>query len=113
MYCSQCGKELPANTTTCPACGFPSTSSPPPPVGASTSAPPSSPPGDTVDQVLNETRKAARELADATARLSKRLVQKAQIAAKDPRGSTKKAARRVAKELDAAANEIDQILKKL
>lgn len=102
MYCAQCGKELPQNASACPACGF-----------ALHGAPSTPPGGDSVDQVLSETKRAARELAEASARLSKRLVVKAQTAAKDPGGSAKRAAHRVAKELDAAAHEIDRILKDL
>lgn len=106
MYCSQCGKELPANITTCPACGF-STGT------AAPTAPPPPSSGDAFDQILNDTKKAAHELADATARLSKRLVEKAQTAAKEPAASAKKAAKTVAKELDSAAKEIERILKEL
>ena len=114
MYCSQCGHELPTNATACPACGYSSVgTSPPPAAASSTNAPPPPSSGDTVDQILTETKKAAHELADASARLSKRLVARAQTAAKDPTGSAKKAAKRVAKELDAAAKEIDRILKSL
>ena len=111
MYCSQCGKELPANATTCPACGFSAVASAASPGSWATSPPSHS--GDPVEEVLNETRKAARELADATARLSKRLVKGAQTAAKDPSGSARKAAKKVAQELDSAAKEIDRILKGL
>ena len=99
MYCAQCGKELPASAVTCPACGSPSASVPRS--------------GDTIDQVLNDTKRAAKELAEATAKLSRRLVEKAQTAAKEPRASAKKAAKRVAKELDSAAKEIDRILRDL
>ena len=111
MYCSQCGRELPGDTATCPACGF-SPAAPPSSAGA-WSTPPPSPSSDPVEEILNETRKAARELANATARLSKRLVKEARTATKDPSGSAKKAVKRVAQELDSAAKEIDRILKDL
>lgn len=110
MYCSQCGKELPTNATVCPSCGFSLGAPRYFSTGPSATPPPSA---DPVELILNETKKAARELADATARLSKRLVEKAQTAAKDPTGSAKKAAKTVAKELDSAAKEIDRILKEL
>jgi hypothetical protein len=66
-----------------------------------------------LEQALGEAKHAAKELAVATARLTKRVVSKAEVAAKDPSGSAKKAAHRVATELDAAAKEIDRILKEL
>lgn len=113
MYCSQCGKELPVSATTCPACGYSSAPPPPSAAGSGATVPPPAPSGDPVEQVLDETRKAARELADATARLSKRLVKEARTAAKDPPGSAKKAAKKVAQELDSAAKEIDRILRNL
>ena len=111
MYCSQCGHGLPTNAATCPACGF-SPAAPASSPGPWTTPPPA-PSSDPVDEILHETRKAARELADATARLSKRLMREARTAAKDPSGSAKKAAKKVAQELDSAAKEIDRILKDL
>lgn len=68
---------------------------------------------DTLNDALHEVKRAAKDLASASAKLSKRLVVKAERAAKDPEGSARKATRAVAKELDAAAREIDRILKGL
>jgi cell division septum initiation protein DivIVA len=102
MYCPQCGKELPPGSMVCAGCGF--RSSP-------TSATPSAPA--TLEQLLAETKHAAKDLASSTAQLSKRLISKAQTAAKDPSGSAKKVAHRAAKELEAAAREIDRILRDL
>jgi len=68
---------------------------------------------DSLKEAIEATRRAATELAAASARLTKRVVAKADGAAHDPTGSAKKVAQRVAKELDAAAKEIDRILKDL
>jgi cell division septum initiation protein DivIVA len=68
---------------------------------------------DTFDEAVRDTKDAAKQLAAAATQLSKRLLDKAEIAARDPKGSAKKVARRVAKELDAASREIDRILKEL
>jgi hypothetical protein len=56
-------------------------------------------------------KRAAKELAVLTAQLSKHLASKAEIAAKDPKGSAKKAVQRVAKELDKAAKDIEKVLR--
>lgn len=111
MFCQQCGHEIPSGATACPGCGFVPLA--PPPVGPAAAVPPSPGSSDPVEQILSETKRAAKELAEASARLSKRLVAKAQTAAKDPTGSAKRAAQKVAKELDSAAREIDRILKEL
>ncbi len=106
MFCPHCGREAPSGATSCPACGAALPWTPPPSAGTVGG-------GDTLESVLHETRRAAQDLGRATARLSKRLVEKAQVAAKNPSGSAKKAAQRVAKELDEAAHEIDRIIKEL
>jgi uncharacterized Zn finger protein (UPF0148 family) len=103
MYCQRCGAVLPAGTMTCPACGFAPAAAP-----ATEPAAPAS-----LEQLLAETKHAAKDLATSTAQLSKRLLTKARTAAKDPSGSAKKVAHRAAKELEAAAREIDRILKDL
>ncbi len=69
--------------------------------------------GESTDQILDETKRAARDLAVASAKLSKHLLEKASIAARDPSGTAHKAADRVAKELDAVAKHIDEVLKDL
>ncbi len=68
---------------------------------------------DEFQEALAETKRAAKELATATARLTRRVLSKADRAAQDPKGSVRKAASRVAKELDAMSAEIDRILKDL
>lgn len=101
MYCQWCGHELPAGARSCPSCA-----------GV---APGAAGPGreEKVDRLVSEAKRATRELATATAKLSKSLIQKAGQAAKDPSGSARKASRKVAEELDHAAKELDRILKNL
>jgi hypothetical protein len=70
-------------------------------------------PEDTLKDAIEATRKAAVELASASVRLTKRVLDKADAAAQDPSGSVKKVAQRAAKELDSAAKEIDRLLQKL
>ncbi len=100
MYCAQCGKPLEAGATVCPSCQYPA-------------APVASSAGPSVDQVVSEMARAAREFGSTVSRLSERVVAKAEAASKDPTAAAKKAAHRAAKELDAAAREIDRILKDL
>ncbi|MFI5413682.1 MAG: zinc-ribbon domain-containing protein [Candidatus Lutacidiplasmatales archaeon] len=99
MFCQHCGQALPANASRCPACGA---------AIGNTARDPAS-----LEELLSETKHAAKDLAKSTAQLSKRLLSKAQSAAKDPSGSAKKVAHRTAKELEAAAREIDRILRDL
>jgi uncharacterized protein Yka (UPF0111/DUF47 family) len=101
MFCQNCGKKLSAEALSCTACGAVVP-------GVHVNSSPAS-----FSELLAETRRAARNLASSTAQLSKHLASKAQRAAKDPSGSAKKAVHRLAKELDAAAREIDKILKDL
>jgi len=68
---------------------------------------------DSFKEALEATRRAAKDLASATARLTKRVMDKAEEAAQKPTDSAKKVANRAAKELDAAAKEIDRILRDL
>ncbi|HEV2166114.1 MAG TPA: zinc ribbon domain-containing protein [Thermoplasmata archaeon] len=115
MFCQFCGKELPASANACPACGKPVSA---PSTGAPNTAgmppPPPPPPrptaGDTVDALVAETERAARDLAQATAKVSKMLFAKADEVTKDPKGSAKKAVRRAAVELDKARKEIERAL---
>lgn len=101
MYCQNCGTELPAGALVCSSCGaiVP---------GHTSGREPAS-----FRQLLEETRRSAHDLVDSTAKLTKRLASKAETAAKDPSVTAKKAARRVAKELDAAAREVERILQDL
>jgi uncharacterized Zn finger protein (UPF0148 family) len=103
MNCAQCGAGLPEGATTCPSCGAA--------VVRPTAAP--APPPASLEQLLAETRQAAKNLASSTAQLSKRMLTKAESAAKDPTAAAKKVAQRAAKELEAAAREVDRILRDL
>ncbi len=101
MYCQNCGTELPTGALLCSSCGAHVPGHPPGKEPAS------------FRQLLEETRRSAHDLADSTTQLTKRLASKAETAAKDPSASAKKAAKRVAKELDAAAREVERILRDL
>jgi len=68
---------------------------------------------DEMTEMLRDTKRAAKDLAKATARLSKKLLSRAEAAAKDPSGSAKKVGHRVSKELDAATREIERVLRDL
>jgi hypothetical protein len=68
---------------------------------------------DSLKEAVEATRRAAKDLASASARLTKRVLDRAETAAHEPSATAKKAAHRVAQELDAAAKEIDRILKDL
>ncbi len=104
MYCQNCAHELPSGATACPACGYAV-----PGMGAHAGSSAAS----SIDQVLHDTKQAAKELAASAGKLSERLVAKAGTAAKDPAGSAKKAVKRVAHELEEAAHEIDRIVREL
>jgi signal transduction histidine kinase len=66
-----------------------------------------------IDQTVEELKRAAKDLATASARLSQRLLEKAGTAAKDPKGTARRAAETASHELDAAANEIRRLLRDL
>jgi hypothetical protein len=68
---------------------------------------------DELEKALGESKRAAQELVRASARLTKHLLAKAEIAAKDPKGSATKAVRKVSQELEAASREVDRILREL
>jgi len=68
---------------------------------------------ETFREALGATKRAAKDLASSTAKLTKRLLEKAENAARDPSHSATKAAERVAKELEAASREIERILRDL
>ena len=101
MYCQNCGAELQADAHQCTACG------------AVVPRHHTTADAASLGQLLEETRRAAHELAQSSAKLTRRVASKAEAAAKEPSAAAKKAVQRVAKELDAAAREIEQILKDL
>jgi len=100
MYCQQCGKELPPNSLSCPACGFKAD----PPRSASSSS---------TEDVVADLKHSAKELVRATAKLTQRAAEKADVVANDPKGSAKRVSRKVSEELDKAAKEVDRILREL
>jgi cell division septum initiation protein DivIVA len=92
MYCAHCGHELPPGARTCPACHAP--------IDAPIS----------FEQAIADAKRAAKDLAAATARVADRVAGKADRAVKDPASSARRGARRVATELDRARKEIERIL---
>ena len=103
MFCTYCGKEIQSGATACSACGRAFV--PPPPEAPSAGR-------DPVDQIAKDLEKAAKELGAATARLSKRVLEKASTAADDPKGAAKRTAQRVRAELEQARDDLDRILHK-
>lgn len=101
MYCYNCGKPLPPDATTCPACQ------------AVVVHPPAAGGSDPVDHIVADVKRATNELLEATARLTRRVANVAGEAAKEPTETAKKATRRVADELERMARAIDQEIKKL
>ncbi len=103
MFCRWCGTQLPEGATSCPKCGK----------LAGGAADAVGPGRETVDQVVAEASRAARDLTAAAARLTERLAARMQAAADDPKGTAARAARRVARDLDAAREEIEKTLRDL
>lgn len=103
MFCTYCGQEIASGARACAACGR-----------AFVPPPPEAPSGarDPLDQMAKDMEKAAKELGAATARLSKRVLEKASSAADDPKGAAKRTAQRVREELERARDDLDRILHK-
>ncbi|MGI0071892.1 MAG: zinc ribbon domain-containing protein [Thermoplasmata archaeon] len=103
MFCSECGKEIPPGSPTCPVCGHLA-------VGprAAGAAPPL-----TVDEAIADLRRAAHDVARSAKSLSRKAVAEAGRASKDPAGSAKRVSHKVAAELDRTAEEIERILRDL
>lgn len=101
MYCQNCGKELPSGASNCPACG------------AAVSSWPVPPSPDLLDQMVSEAKRAAKDLIVATGRISRYAAKEAKAASKDPSGSAKKVAKRVASELEHAASEVERLVRDL
>jgi len=101
MYCQNCGQELAAGVSQCAACGA--------------AVPGHTPSGghSSINQLLEDTRRAAHELVETTSELTKRFAAKAESATKDPAAAANRAAQRVLKELDDAGHEIERLLKEL
>jgi len=103
MFCRWCGTQLPEGAMSCPKCGK----------SATGAADPERSGHETVDQVVADATRAARDLTVAAARLTERLATRMHAAAEDPKGTATRAARRVARELDAAREEIEKTLRDL
>jgi uncharacterized Zn finger protein (UPF0148 family) len=103
MFCRWCGTQLPEGAVNCPSCSKPTS------VPSDNRAAES----DSFDRVVAETTRAARELTAAAARLTERLAKNMQATADDPKGTATRAARRVARDLDAAREEIEKALRDL
>ena len=106
MYCSRCGTDLPAGVENCPSCGFaiPRSSSLRAAPGKSL---------DSLEEALRDAERAAKDLAHATARLSKRVATGASKAARDPSGTAKKVTARLKQEIDDAVTDLTETLKKI
>ncbi len=105
MYCAHCGTELPAGSVVCASCGF--TTKAPSPVRPGSNSP------DPVDEILRETKRAVKDLAEATAKLSKRVAAHADAAVKDPSGTTRKALDRLKRDINSLVSDVSDALKKL
>ncbi|NNN17557.1 MAG: zinc ribbon domain-containing protein [Thermoplasmata archaeon] len=105
MYCAHCGAALPEGTNVCTSCG----------VASSTSVPgsPKANSSDPIDEVLQETKKAVRELASATAKLSKQVAAHADALAKDPSGTTRKGLDHLKRDIHSLVDDVSDALKKL
>lgn len=68
---------------------------------------------DSVDALIGDAKRAALELAVLSTRISQRLIERADAAAKDPSGTARNAARKAAAELDKARKGIEQALEQL
>ena len=102
MKCTNCGAETGAGAVYCPACGR--ALNPPPPAAAAS---------DPVNLLAREVKAAAKDLAIASAKLSKSLAKEAGRAAEDPKGTAKRVAKRVAADLEKASQQIEQALRDL
>ena len=69
--------------------------------------------GNSLDDAIGDLRRAADELAHSAANLSKRVVDHAGRAAKDPSSAAKKAAKKVADELHRISSDLEETLRDL
>jgi hypothetical protein len=104
MFCYACGKPLPEGAQACPACGTRVPVPPPPPGPAQTNP---------TDQIIADLKRSAKDLGAASARLSKRLAEKADSAAHDPKGSAKRVAHRINEAAETLAHDVDKLLQDL
>ncbi len=109
MYCQFCGKPIAEGAMDCPACGraVPSTAPPvsSPPAGGTAS--------ESIESLVAEAKRAAVALAKVSARVSERLIAKAETATQGTGLSARAAARQASKELERARKEIERVLDRL
>ena len=95
--CRWCGASLTPGSTVCASCGrpfnLPGT------------------PKDPVDDALKEARRAAKELAAATARVSEFVLAKAKTAAADPGTAARKVLKKAADDLEAVRRDVEKALR--
>ncbi len=103
MFCRWCGTQLADGDEKCPKCGKPVTL----PGDAESAS------QDSVDRIVADTTRAARDFALAASQFTERLATKMRAAAEDPQGTATRTARRVARDLDRAREEIEKALKDL
>jgi hypothetical protein len=103
MFCRWCGAVLPEGAAACPKCGKPT----------SVAGDVEKTTRDTVDSVIADATRAAKDITAAAAQLSEKLAARLRSAADDPKGSVSRAARRVARDLDNAREEIEKALRDL
>jgi cell division septum initiation protein DivIVA len=97
MKCGTCGAEPSAGDVYCRMCGHSVSPAPP----------------DSVDRLVADAARAAKDLASTALKLSHRVLDKAEAAAHDPRGAVRTAVKRVSDELDAARKDLDKALDRL
>ncbi len=101
MNCPKCGKEVPAGAVSCANCGatlFPARSPPP---------------EDSFQILIGDAKNAAKEFAEAAAKVSSRILKKLETAADHPSTSAKEGLKRAAKELDDAAKDLERMFRDL
>lgn len=95
--CRWCGAALSPGAATCPSCGRPFNLP--------------ADPADPVDDALREAKRAAKELAGATARVSQYVLAKAKTAAADPSGAARKVLKRAADDLETVRRDVEKALR--
>jgi hypothetical protein len=103
MYCRWCATELPDGAEACPKCG----KTTPLPSDADRTA------LDSIDRAVDDTTRAAKDLARAASQFTERLADKMKGAADDPKGTATRTARRIARDLDSAREEIEKAFREL
>jgi hypothetical protein len=100
---------MPEGASVCPACGR----SGPSAASFQASAAGSGTSTDSIEKLVAETKRAAMDLARASARVSERLLARAESATKGSGISAREAARKASKGLERARKEIERALDEL